>query len=218
MAKDPMQDITKGRVLPGAVAELVTHYSTAGPRSRARPRFFAGTLDCPPPFPPPHHPSFPPPHPHHSLADPPPVIIMKIGHFHPHVWHGQGHGNSRRPTPVIPAALPSSFPPQRESRDLSPIQPGAGLQEWFGRDIDLSTRRVLVGITVSAHESRRMIRALDSRGGKQRRGGLVTIERPCGSPPRAVSPVPPPKLCPTWLVSEGMAAPPGRRRRPWRSS
>ena len=44
------------------------------------------------------------------------------------------------------------FSPQRESRALSPIQPDAGLQEWFRLDIGLSTRRVLVDKTVLAHE------------------------------------------------------------------
>ena len=37
-----------------------------------------------------------------------PVITMKIGHFHPHVWPRQGHGNSRRrgnPEPFLPSNL-----------------------------------------------------------------------------------------------------------------
>ena len=51
-----------------------------------------------------------------------------------------------------PFDCPASFSPQRESRTLPPIQPDAGLQEWSGWDDGLSTRRVLLGITVLAFD------------------------------------------------------------------
>ena len=45
-----------------------------------------------------------------------------------------------------------SFSPQWESRALSPIQPGVGMQEWSRWDVVLSTRRVLAAIIVLAHD------------------------------------------------------------------
>ena len=47
---------------------------------------------------------------------------------------------------------PPSFSPQWESRALSPIQPDAGWQERSRQNTGLTTRLVLAGITVLAHE------------------------------------------------------------------
>ena len=64
------------------------------------------------------------------------AIAMKIATFHTHKWPRQGHWQ---------------FSPQRESRALSPIQAGSCLRECSSWDVNLSTRRVLVGITVLVH-------------------------------------------------------------------
>ena len=44
-----------------------------------------------------------------------------------------------------------SFSSQRESRALFPIQPGLDLQQCSSLDVNLSARRVLVGIIVLVH-------------------------------------------------------------------
>ena len=65
-----------------------------------------------------------------------PVIIMKIGCFHSSYVVLEDH---------------PQLSPQWESRVPFPIQPGSCPQECSSWDVNLSTRRVLVGITVLVH-------------------------------------------------------------------
>ena len=78
-----------------------------------------------------------------------------------------------------------SFSPQRESRALSPIKRAVGLQKWSRWDVDLSTRRVLDGITALAHDqgSGFPLRREWRGGARYRRGASALMKSASARPP-----------------------------------
>ena len=83
------------------------------------------------------------------------VRVLSMGnHTHPYAErsaHALSLSSGRKSRVFRLSLNPPSPLPQRESRALFPIQPGSCLQECSSWDVNLSTRRVLVGITVLVH-------------------------------------------------------------------
>ena len=83
------------------------------------------------------------------------VRVLSMGnHTHPYAErsaHALPLSSGRKSRVFRLSSNPPSLSPQRESRALFPFQLGSYLQKSSSWDVNLSTRRVIVGITVLVH-------------------------------------------------------------------